>query len=160
MGWTIKIGNATPLFTDGQDGLQAYWIVEDVEVDNAPSFPHDVSAKTNTRTPSYSVWKEFCQQTGLYELFYNKESGLLEQDQSVVKINKGHLEIIRSALKELQAKATKPPGFPDWKIDANRNTIIHIDFDKYDSTLARLLWLDFWFDWALENCKIPAIYAL
>jgi hypothetical protein len=158
MGWTIKIGNATPAFVDNGYGLQAYWDVEDAEVSSAPAFPNDIAVKTNSRSPSYTVWSEFCEQTGLYELFYNNESGLLKQDQTVVKINEGHLEIIKSALKAYQAKATKPPGFSDYKVDAN--TIIYIDVDRYDSTLARLLWLEFWFDWAISSCKIPAIYAL
>lgn len=160
MGWKIKIGNATPVVTNDDYGLQAYWDVEDVEVANAPAFPNDIAVKTNSRTPSYGVWREFCQKTGLYELFYNNESGLLEQNQTVVKINEGHLEMIKSALKAYQAKATKPPGFSDYIFDEETNGIIHIDYDKYDSTLARLLWLDFWFDWAISNCKIPAIYAL
>lgn len=158
MGWTIKIGNATPVFTDDQDGLQAHWDVEDTEVDNAPAFPNDASLKTNSRSPSYTVWKEFCQQTGLYDLFYDKKSGLLKQDQPVVKINQGHLKTIKSALKAYQAKATKPAGFSDCKVDADK--IVYIDVDRYDSTLARLMWLEFWFNWALENCEKPAILAL
>jgi hypothetical protein len=28
---------------------------------------------------------------------------------------------------------------------------------RYDGNLARLRWLEWWVDWALKNCKLPAV---
>jgi hypothetical protein len=33
-----------------------------------------------------------------------------------------------------------------------------IDEERADPILARLIWLDYWMSWALENCEHPAIY--
>jgi hypothetical protein len=52
------------------------------------------------------------------------------------------------ALERRQKKSTLPPGFEGWGYEGPA---------RYDYMLARLIWLDWWMRWALENCETPAI---
>lgn len=144
--YTICIGNAR--IEQGLDGIQllAEWVVDVVTNDRAPEFPNDqVTGKSNVRMPGYSAWEDFCQETGLYKLFYGDE-GLMACHPGCAKINKGHVSAVRIALLQrheyrLNNGITSRPGFGAVN----------------DYTLARLLWLEYWMAWAVENCEIPAI---
>ena len=137
MGYSIYIGERT-YSAEIED-----FIVEKVCDDSAPEFSGDfMSAKNNSRHPSYGGWAAFCKETDLYDLFFNSENGLMHEHPGCVIIQKQHEIIIKKALLKRQQESNLPPGF-------NYNQ---------DLILARLIWLDYWVSWALENCKKPAIY--
>lgn len=156
MGYNFTIGNAKPYHRKEDDELVSGWEVEAVEHPDAPTFPHDEMTKnTSYRCPSYTAWHEFCYATGVAEVFYDKErEGHLKAGHPGCQTITHHdLEVVRLARKRHEATATLPPGFAglDW------NTGKYIDEGKYDPLLARLIWLDWWMDWALKNCETPAI---
>lgn len=112
MGYTFKIGNAVPKSSKDDGYLRAEWVVEPKSLDDAPIFPNDdMTGNGNDRSPSYSVWADFCRDAGIYDVFYDE--------------------------------ATKTSTTPDE--------------GKYDPYLARLIWLEWWMTWALDNCETPAI---
>jgi hypothetical protein len=143
MGYSIKIGNAVLFFSKDYGDLYACWKVESATSDEAPTFICDqMTGNSNSRHPSYSGWGDFCRETGLDNLFYKEWKGLLYKHPGCVMITEDHYAEVHSALENYQKIATEPPGFGD----------------TYDPQLARLMWLDFWMRWALDNCETPAIH--
>lgn len=159
MGYTLRIGNAVPEFSKEDGELSARWVVENAELPEAPAFPNDINNHRNCRWPSYLGWADFCRNAGIYELFYgtdrNARGGLLEHHPGCVMLTADHHAIVAKALKNRQEVATLPPGFmanphfgkPEDQVPG-----------KFDPTLARLIWLEWWMRWALHNAETPAIY--
>jgi hypothetical protein len=129
--------------------LYAHWDIASLSLDDAPSFPNDPTKNGNVRSPSYSVWTQFCQNTGLYDLFYNEQGNLHAGHPGTIGITKEDADIVSAALAKYKLTATLPPGFEaGWDYAGPAN---------YDYDLARLIWLDWWMRWAVENCETPAI---
>jgi hypothetical protein len=149
MGYTFTIGNAVPEFSKEDGDLSARWVVDGKTLPEAPEFPNDImTAKGNSRSPSYSGWHEFCQTAGIYDVFYDERGRLHAGHPGCVLLTEADYERVKGALAAWRTKATKPPGFVGWNGE---------DEGKYDHTLARLIWLEFWMRWALDNCETPAI---
>lgn len=151
MGYTITIGNAAPKHhKEDFPLLYAGWRVEAVALDEAPTFENDGTDNSNCRLPAYSVWSDFCRSTGLHDLFFTKEgdAGLMAHHPDCKGITQVDVDIVSNALKQYQAKATLPAGFDKWDYQGEPNCNGH---------LARLIWLEFWMRWAIENCETPAI---
>jgi hypothetical protein len=150
MGYSITIGNAVPFFSKEDGDLYACWRVEGATSDQAPTFINDqMTGNSNGRHPSYTGWSDFCRETCLYDLFYKEWEGFFCRHPGCVMITEEHYTEVHNALEEYQKNATKPPGFGKWTDD--------VDEIAYDPQLARLMWLDFWMRWALDNCETPAI---
>jgi len=149
MGYTIAIGNAITFFDkDDFPYLFSQWKVEGKTLENAPVFENDeMTGNSNSRSPSYSVWADFCRETGLYKLFLDKE-GLMAEHPGCKGITKDDAKFVSNALKKYQATAILPPGFEGFTYEGE---------PRYDYHLARLIWLEFWMSWAINNCEIPAI---
>jgi hypothetical protein len=126
--------------------------VPHVERDDAPTFPHDeMTGKGNYRYPGYSGWADFCREAGLYDLFLDRDGGeaLMQNHPGIARLHPEHLTRIRAALKARRRTSTLPPGFAGWNGE---------DEGKHDHILARLIWLEYWMDWALRECERPAIF--
>jgi hypothetical protein len=152
MGYTFKIGNAEPKF-DKSDfpHLSAGWDVKGASSADAPTFPNDeMTSNTSERSPSYSVWADFCRHVGIYDLFFDDGGRLHAGHPGCIGITKEDADRVTAALSTYQAKATLPPGFEGWHY--REGDPVHSD-----AHLARLIWLEWWMRWALENCETPAI---
>jgi hypothetical protein len=171
MGYNINIGEA--VFEDMSDGTSADLRV-DVEhkaLDEAPRFPNDdMTGNGNSRSPGYSVWHEFCLDTGIDELFYgggwdrdarqyksctehfHRETPLLADHPGFKAINEHDVAFVKTALDTYRAKhPLAEPGFTTW--DARDDD----SFPIANANLARLIWLHFWMDWAVQNCRHPIV---
>ena len=159
MSYTFTIGNAVPKFEKDDDYLYAAWEVEPTSNESAPSFPNDdMTGHSNARSPSYSAWEGFCKETGIFDIFYDQRGNLLAGHQGCAMITEEDLSIVRSARALWESQSTKLPGFQGFPIyDKASKAYITPDEGKYDHQLARLLWLEWWMDWALKNCETPAI---
>lgn len=166
MGYTITIGNAALKFD--QDDLYLRIDVEGAEHPDAPAHCR-FTGNGNSRSPSYTTWHEFCQDAGIYPLFYgqgwdrdarryrecpegfHRETPLLVEHPGCQPICHADLGYITAArIRREQTNGGKPAGFFE--------SIGGCEIDNgTDHTLARLLWLEFWVRWALENCTIPAV---
>lgn len=145
MGYYIAIGNAVPDFGKEDGYLYASWVVSETRNEDAPIFPGDhATGNKNIRLPSYTGWSEFCDKMGLYDLFFDKFEGLFRQHPGCVMITQEHYQTVAAALHEYKKHAKRPPGYDE--------------FGNYDYDLARLMWLEYWMKWALDNCETPAIY--
>jgi hypothetical protein len=150
MGYTFTVGNAVPKHSkEDFPYLHAEWEVEDTTHPDAPTFPNDeMTGDGNSRSPSYSVWADFCREAGIYGLFYDERGHLLAGHPGCIGIDQDFADGVALALRRVRANATLPPGFEEWTYQGT---------PRHDYTLARLMWLDFWVRWALENCETPAI---
>jgi hypothetical protein len=150
MGYTFRIGNAVPKHSkEDFPYLHAKWEVEPATDPQAPTFLNDeMTGNGNSRSPSYTVWANFCREAGIYGLFYDERGHLLAGHPGCIGIDQDFADGIALALRRVRAASTLPAGFTDWNYEGP---------DIVDATLARLMWLDFWVRWALEYCETPAI---
>lgn len=168
MGYTFKIGELNEreeTYEDeddyGNEIIKHYtsYDVESMELDEAPEFPNDeMTAKSNSRSPSYSAWSNFCKDAGLYHVFYNSQGHLYGSHPGYIDIDQQMINEVEASVKVLQAKSTKPPGFEGFpKYDPILGDHVTPDEGRYDYTLARAMWLEFWIKWAYNNCERPVI---
>lgn len=159
MGYTFKIGNAVPEFSKDDDYLMARWAVQPTTHPDAPTFPNDqMTGNSNIRSPSYTGWYEFCKDTGIYDVFYEASKQLHAGHPGCVLLKQSDLDMVRKAREEWQKTTTLPPGFEGWPVyDEISREMRSPDQGKYDGYLARLIWLEWWMEWALNNCETPAI---
>ena len=156
MGYNITIGNAETEFDkEWFPELSARWVVGTVENDDAPVFKNDeMTGKSNCRSPSYTTWSDFTKSAGLHKLFFGDEQqykGLMAQHPGCVGITQEDADVVTAALNKYKSMATLPPGFEEgW--------VVHEGPPNYDYTLARLIWLEYWMQWAVKNCDTPAIW--
>lgn len=129
MGYSITIGNAV-VETDKSyfPELYASWRVEGVRHDNAPAFGEPTDY-TNGRWPSYSGWASFLEATGLNDWW----SKVADSHPGCYGLEQEDVDIVAEALKNYVSE-----GEEDWQHK-------------------RLIWLDYWVRWAVENCETPAI---
>lgn len=161
MGYNLTIGEAN-LDYDASD-LRIRIRAKFATHPDAPTHD-DYVGNGNSRSPGYGAWSEFCKEAGITELFYgtgwsreerrykecsesfHRETPLLANHPGAQPICQGDLDYVRQArIRREQTNGGKEPGFWD---DDNRD-------NGKDPQLARLLWLEFWFDWALKNCQMP-----
>ena len=165
MGYNLTIGNAILRYS--ADDLYLRIGAEVVE------HPDDrYTGKSNSRSPSYTAWNDFCREAGIHEMFYGKgwdrddlryrncsddfhrETPLLVEHPGTQPLCRGDLEFVRAArIRREQSNDGRPPGF--WEC-SNETGWVEVD-NGTDPTLARLLWLEFWIGWALDNCDIPVL---
>ncbi len=151
MGYTFTIGNAVPVHSKEYfPELSASWEVESATSDQSPSFQNDeLTGNSNSRSPSYTAWADFCRTVGLYEFFYTPDGHLFAGHPGCLGITQEDAALVTAALHRYQAHAVLPPGFEGWGD--------YTGPPRYDAHLARLLWLEWWMRWAVENCETPAI---
>lgn len=161
MGYNIYIGEEEMKHypEDGIDELG----VKEIILDNAPEFGFvDISGKSNGRFPGYSQMSKFCKTTGLYELFYDEDNGLLHPHPGCRPITQEHLDTVVGARKnweEIHPNCKELLPTKDKEPDYTRSDLTFEDRtgSQYDWVYARLVWYEFWFEWALKNCKKPSI---
>lgn len=105
------------------------------QVDGVPL--HD---ETNSFSRTYGYWTDFCEKTGLSAMFYHKETGFFRRHPRIARLDAHHAVQLRAALQRYMAK--------------NGGVVADVEDDD---VLADLHWLLHWFEWALANCKVPAI---
>ncbi len=152
MGYTIKIGNATPKFSKDDGELYAAWVVELVDKKDAPAFGEPTDFE-NQRRPAYTAWEDSMKALGLHSMFFSHGDGLMSQHPGCKIINAKHVAKVKDAIAKRRAiNGGKPAGFFSYDTKSNTN------FDNgNDPDLARCVWLEYWMSWAVENCDTPAI---
>lgn len=122
---------------------------------DAPHFPNDVLTKQgNSRHPGYSQWARACEDMGLSALFFDKERGLMRNHPGAFLLTwEHHAEVAAALDRHMTLHPDTVPGFQEWDFRGHQPV-----GPEYDAIKARLIWLEWWMRWALENCKVPAIY--
>jgi hypothetical protein len=146
--YTMRIGQAVFDAPKADGGLTAS--VPRITYEEAPSFVGDAAKNSNERSPYVYQWEAFCEAAGLTDLFFNKINGLLTVAPGIKEVTRAHLNTIQKAkLRWMDLPWGAMEQIPGWNPNKDHDP-------RYDTTLARLLWLEWWFRHALENCANPA----
>jgi hypothetical protein len=157
MGYTLTIGQLET--TIENEGLESY-IRNDAEsarFDDAPAYGEPTDF-TNSRWPSYTSWSDAMRFVGLYDLMFNKETGLIRQHPGCVPLVIEHKEIIDKAHKAFYEKYPNAKAGYSPKLDEKKGIWEDPEWPNENNMATRLEWLKYWVDWALSNCSKPVFY--
>ena len=145
MSYDIYIGQrVVELITEDGESWE-YDHVKEIESPDAPDFFNDsMSAFNNGRHPSYTGWSGFARSTGLYDFFFKKDTGLMREHPGTFDLLPEHFGFVVG--KRYAYQRLNPLAIPTF------------DGVAENANLARLLWLEWWMAWALNNCTAPAIH--
>lgn len=158
MSYSITIGEATVSSYMESDGeYHARWTAESKDLPDAPNYKgDDVTGNSNCRRPAYSAWSDFCFRNKLEGLFFSRVSGLMREHPGCFQLTELHLNAFKKAL-ELRKKTDKRPAGLDERYIADECINIPAGKETHDYDKVRLHWLIWWTEWALKNCKNPAM---
>jgi len=149
MGYNLTIGEAK-IITYAEDGLEADCTIgaERIVHHDAPAFGEPTDS-TNERWPSYTSWWEFCEFVGLTHAIYDSEQRSLRGGHpGAFPINEKFKKEVDLAMARLIAK------YPNAVASYGEN---ENDIPEENGAMCRLIWLQYWTDWALENCETPVL---
>ena len=155
MSYSIHIGNAEieSGFEDGE--FYASWSVRTHKEEDAPNFEgDDMTGNSNGRHPGYGQWADFLKEVDMYDLFLNRRSSLMYRHPGCHPLKEEHLDRFKEALTKLEDKDKRPAGLDKRYIE---NPCVNIEDETHSYDKVRLIWLIWWTEWALKNCKYPAI---
>jgi hypothetical protein len=152
MGYILTIGELKVEY-DNSNNCPSCRITAQCHFDeSAPAFGEPTD-KESSRWPSYTAWHNFCRETGLHDMFYNDEDGILIDHPGCVVLTKNHQTEVHRAHRDFMTRypdAVATYGNPQSDpLDEDKNN------PKCNSFLVRLEWLKYWIDWAMENCERP-----
>lgn len=156
MGYSIRIGEAFTVVNS--DGILEHDVVPETHL-AAPAFG-EVTDRENKLLPAYGSWLKIVAFCGLEELFWNAVTGLMREEGNPVLLVADHLNIVEEAIEKLRAQypdaiprlGREYPESPDEAFLLDDGLI-------EDESLARILWLQYWIRWAIDNCQEPVILA-
>ncbi|MBI4087220.1 MAG: hypothetical protein HY434_00095 [Candidatus Liptonbacteria bacterium] len=140
----IWIGEPIMRSTETYGGGHIFVVVANplgVTLEDAPRHRDERVWGTNHMSETEESWQKFCHEVGLEEFFFQPTYGLISKVERCVLIVEDYVKTISIALEKLRLSRHNP-GFREGQ----------------DPHLARLIWLDYWFRWALANCRMPVIY--
>jgi hypothetical protein len=157
MGYNLTIGEACVDYNVDDSWFEQDYNDYSIRVearsekhDAAPAFGEPTD-HTNQRWPSYTAWHNFCKFTNLYDLFYDdNERTLRGGHPGVMPVTKHMLFRVKKAKMQLKGK------YPNLRAEYDVPDISEEE-DMANGALCRLLWLEYWFEWALENCEQPVL---
>ena len=142
MGFIIGIGELV-------SAPEGEYSVQEIERADAPVFSggHEQN-RSNMRAASTS-WLAFCQSTGLTDLFFEQTalSGW-RMRVGVHPLRQDMFEVVQAARERWQSRY--PSATAGWVGDSEEEREINF-------ALARLLWLEWWIWWALQECSHPTL---
>lgn len=145
MGYTITIGELQ-IDKSPDDGLDCCCLRFDAKPVNHPDAPAygEPTDYMNSRWPSYSVWSDFMKAVGLYSVFFTERGHLIGDNPGVRLVTKDLADRVGEAL-------------ADFKLENPLAKPVMDEGDINSGWLCRLIWLDYWLRWSLENCETPVI---
>jgi len=152
VSYDIVIGNVLGAKVD--DDLEDEYIARLVvsEHKDGITFPYDVLNGENSRMPGYSQWNDFCDETGLRNLFFDPNEGLMRSHPGAFALKPSHLARVQEAV--IARYKACPGREPGWDFDPHWRKVEEDDGVRgRDPNLARLLWLEYWIDRALKGDK-------
>jgi hypothetical protein len=141
VGYIIGIGELV--------SAEGEYSVQETERDDAPVFPggHEQN-RSNLRAVSTS-WLTFCQSTGLTDLFFEQTTlAGWRMRAGVHPLRQDMLGVIQAAREQWQSRY--PGTTAGWVGGTEKEREINF-------ALARLLWLEWWMQWALRECSQPTL---
>lgn len=142
MGYTITVGELR-VQKDPEDGIEPDCLsfrADGAGSPDAPAFGNPTD-RTNSLWPSYTAWAETMRISGLTDAFFYQGS-MIGGHPGVRLVTPELVETVTYALRGLEAK--NPNAKAEYGTDVG-------------AAMCRLIWLDYWLRWAIENCETPVI---
>jgi len=146
MGYTLAIGEKE---IDNSDPEYHFTRVKNERHDQAPAFGEPTDHE-NARWPSYSGWSDCMTEAGMFDLFFDKDNGLLNEHPGYKTITPALVDTFRARKKAFEEKY--PSVTAEYLDDG------HDGFITPNATYCRIVWLDYWLTWALAHCKEPIFF--
>lgn len=154
MGYNITIGELE-ISKEPDDGLDCpclYFHAKGTRRDDAPAFGEPTDY-TNQRWPGYDSWSDVLSHADMYDLFF--EDGRLIGGHPGVRLVTPELVTVVGV-----RKADFERRYPH-VVATYGDPPSHMEEDPSNppenETYCRVVWLDYWLRWALENCETPVI---
>lgn len=167
MRYTLRIGVLEIEYANDEDEPKINLSARGESHPDAPAFGEPTDNE-NQRRPSYSSWSNFAMYAGLYELFFGvnekeeqtRDDALIQEHPGCVPLTERHRREINAALtawKEKYPNATPTYGkpVPDNLNATDKIRWVDSDNPRENWEMTRLVWLHYWVNWALDNCKQP-----
>lgn len=145
MGYSITIGELL-VETYPDEAMECSGLrltAKSVRRDDAPAYGEPTDF-TNERWPSYSAWHDFAESAGIFELLFDYGGNLIGGHPGVRLITVDMLNIVEAARINMESREPKPQSTME-------------NYTRENGAYCRLLWLEYWMRWAIENCKTPVI---
>lgn len=129
------------------------WSAETIKLENAPAFG-EYGDYTNERYTHNSLWLKFSEFVNIKDMFYNENEKLVGKEIGYLKLTHSFLEELRKRIKVFKGK------YPDAEAtygDNNLRSLNDFSTPVENLFLCRLVWLEFWINYAIENSENPAI---
>ena len=165
MGYTLRIGELVVEYVQDEEYPEISLTAKGFYHDDAPSFGEPTDGESQ-RWPSYSTWSDFTKDAGLYAMFFGTEFGskqlvrddaLLRNHPGCVPLTEAHRRDVNTALAAWKIKY--PNATPTFGKSApeGEDSMFWVDESNPDENgkMTRLIWLHYWVNWALDNCKQP-----
>lgn len=98
------------------------------------------------------------EEVGLVDWLSHPETGILMTNNIIFPITDEHYRMVSEAY---LLRSVFAEGMAGWEanIDDDENNLGDLPPSPttYDPFYARLIWLRFWIQWALDNCKSPSV---
>ena len=165
MGYTLRIGELVIEYDQDEDEPRISVEAKGFRHDEAPAFGEPTDHESQ-RWPSYTSWSDFARDSGLYSMFYGKNHGgseiirddaLIAQHPGCVPLTERHRREVNAALDAWRVRypnavptfGRPAPEGEDWLMWSDP------DNPEENGKMTRLVWLHYWVNWALDNCKQP-----
>lgn len=163
MSYSITIGEArisAPEPSEADEGRQPSVRAIGATHPEAPTFPgDDMTGNGNARHPGYSAWAEFTRAVGLHDFFFDESVGVMRSHPGAAMLTQTHHARVLGAL--LRYRERRPDARPGWREPMDGASPFDgpwkPETEGLDPDLARLVWLEWWVRWALDNCTVPVI---
>ena len=165
MGYTLQIGELVVEYVQDESEPRIEVAAKGFHRDDAPAFGEPTDGESQ-RWPSYTSWREFTEFVGLHCLFYGsvtrhsdciRDDHLIQEHPGCVPITERHRRDVNKALADYKERF--PDATPSYGRPPPEGTHPLFWEDKENpeenSWMCRLVWLHYWINWALDNCKKP-----
>lgn len=165
MGYTLRIGELVVEYYQDEDEPRISVGAKGFSHHAAPAFGEPTDHESE-RWPSYSTWSDFAEGAGLYTMFFGKYRGSsqLVRDDALLVSHPGCVPLTEAHRREVNAalaawKIKYPNAVPTFGRPApdGEDAMLWVDDEnpKENGQMTRLVWLHYWVNWALDNCKQP-----
>ena len=142
MSYTITIGEAVLITVESE--FRARYEVLLMNHENAPEpFINRIEPWVNRIKPSYILWNDVMYELKLGGLFYGD---LMKNHPGIKRLNTDNVIRIKDAVNEYMKNHRAAVVDLSFPISYERQVVEHG------------IWLAWWVEWAVSNCKNPAIH--
>lgn len=152
MGYTVTIGELEHDVPEYDEYAFSYMYGASVK----RVIQTDAPEGSNSRSPSYFVWNKVCLDLNIKELlYYRKNDRGNPVHKNVIFLNDEFLTAFKEAARLF--RLNNPSIVPKYTDDTPDTTKEELRTMELCGSMMRLVWMEYWFDWAVKKYKNPVM---